>query len=61
LRVSDGGQRAFIEDIEVEMQPRRPLREPGGASAPTLAALRSRTSGAVKGMDAGPFSRATSA
>ncbi|HEX2311245.1 MAG TPA: hypothetical protein VHH91_11050 [Vicinamibacterales bacterium] len=34
MRVADGGQRAFVEDIEDEMQPRRPLCEPRGGVGP---------------------------
>ena len=63
LRVADGGQHAFVEHVEVEMQPRRALREPRGGVGPDRAAPSWRTSGAVRARMAGSrraFSRATS-
>jgi len=63
LRVADSGQHLFVEDVEVEMQPRRTAASLAAASVPTPAAPRSRTSSAVRARMAGSrraFSRATS-
>jgi hypothetical protein len=34
LRIADGRQDAFVEDVEVQMQPRRTLSEPSGGVGP---------------------------
>ncbi len=47
LRVADGWQHACVEYVEIEMQPRRALREPGGPRRSPLGRRRARVSRAL--------------